>query len=87
MLLRQHRGRRDHRHLIPGIDRFERGAHRHFGFAVTHIAAQKPVHRLARIQIGIDLFNTAQLVGSFGKFKTRCKFPDRQFIIGHGQTR
>ena len=45
MLLAENRGRHEHGHLIAGIDRFERGPHRHFRFAVADVAAQQPIHR------------------------------------------
>ena len=44
MLLGQHRGRHQHRHLIAVFDGLEGGADRHFGLAVADIAADQPVH-------------------------------------------
>ena len=44
VLEREHRGRREHGHLLRIGKRFERGAHGHFRLAVADVAAEQPVH-------------------------------------------
>ncbi|MNX98757.1 hypothetical protein D3C86_1311770 [compost metagenome] len=48
VLLRQQRGRREHGHLLAAEHGHEGGAQGHFGLAEAHVAADQPVHRLAR---------------------------------------
>ena len=45
VLLCQQGGRHQHRHLLAVFHRQEGGAHRHFGFAETDVAAHQAVHR------------------------------------------
>ena len=51
MLKRQHRGRRQHRHLLAVAQRLERGAHHDFGLAEAHVAAEQPVHGLRALHV------------------------------------
>ena len=44
VLLGQHGGGHQHRHLVAGVDRLERRAHRHFRLAEADVAAEQPVH-------------------------------------------
>ncbi len=62
MLAGEEGGRRDQCDLMPRHRRSESGAQRHFGLAETDIAADQPVHRLARPQIGHDLGDRAVLI-------------------------
>ncbi|MNM79225.1 hypothetical protein D3C81_911520 [compost metagenome] len=48
VLLGQQRGRREHGHLLAAEHGHEGGAQGHFGLAETYVAADQPVHRLAR---------------------------------------
>ena len=52
MLARQQRGRHDDRDLLAVHRGDKGGAQRHFGLAEADIAADQPVHRPARGQIG-----------------------------------
>ena len=45
MLLRQQGSGHQHCHLLAALHRQKRGAHGHFGFTETHIAAHQTVHR------------------------------------------
>ena len=51
VLERQHRRRREKRHLLAVHHRLERGAHRHFGLAVADVAAEQPIHRRRRLHV------------------------------------
>ena len=48
VLLGEDGGGHEHRHLVPVERDLERGAHRHLGLAVAHVAADEPVHRARR---------------------------------------
>ena len=63
MLLRQHRGGGQHRHLLARRDRLEDGPDRHLGFAEAHVAAHQPVHRLGLLHIPLDIGDGLHLVG------------------------
>ncbi len=52
MLLGQQRGRRQHRDLLAAHHRDEGRAQRHLGLAEADVAADQPVHRLARGHVG-----------------------------------
>ena len=45
MLLRQNRGRGQHRDLFAFHHRFKCGPDRHFGFAEANVAANQTIHR------------------------------------------
>ena len=90
MLLRQQRGRRQHRHLSPILHGNEGGAHRHLGLAKADIAAYDPVHGLAGTQIGDHRGNGGLLIGGFLKGKTRGKggivgFAEPESMAGAGR--
>ena len=51
MLEREHRGGREHRHLLAIAQRLERRAHGDFGLAVAHVAAEQAIHRLRRLSM------------------------------------
>ena len=65
VLLREHSGRHQHRHLLAAHDCFERGADRDFGFAIAHVAANQPVHRLGRFHVALRVHDGAHLVRRF----------------------
>ena len=65
MLLRQHRGRYQHRHLHSLIDRFERRPQRDFGFAVAHVPANQAVHGLVVFHVILDFVDRLHLVRRF----------------------
>ena len=75
MLLGQHRRGHKNRNLFAVIDGFESGADGQLGFAVTHVAANEPVHRPRPLHVPLDLPNRAYLVGSFLKGKSGFKLP------------
>jgi hypothetical protein len=63
LVLRGQDGRRDEdRDLLAVLGRLERGPQRDLGLAVPDVADDQPVHRPARLHVGLDLFRGAQLV-------------------------
>ena len=65
MLLGQQRRRHQYRHLFSAGHHFKGRAKRHFGFAIPHVAAQKPVHWLRRLEVGFDVRDSLSLVLGF----------------------
>ena len=63
MLLREHRGRHQHRHLPPVHHRDERRAQRHLGLAEAGVAADQPVHRLGPAHVADHFVDRGELVG------------------------
>ena len=63
VLKREHGRRREKRDLLAVHDRLERGAHRHFGLAVSDVAAQQPVHRRGRLHVPLDVGDGVRLIG------------------------
>ena len=74
MLEGQDGGGGEQRHLPAVLDDFKGGAHREFGFAVTHVAAQQAVHWVRTLQVALDVRDRRQLVGSLLKFKSVFEF-------------
>src|SRR5690349_9964925 len=62
MLFRQHGRRDEHGDLVTAVDRFERRAHRHLGFAKTDVAAYQPVHRTRDRHIAFDGIDGGELI-------------------------
>ena len=87
MLLREHGRRHENRHLLAVARGFERGAQRHFGFAVSHIADDESIHRSRFFHIGFDVVNRAQLVFRFDVRKGRFEFVLPLIIRRKGVTR
>jgi hypothetical protein len=63
MLEGQHRGGRQHGHLLGVADRLERSAHGHFGLAVAYVAAQQAVHGQRALHIALGIGDGNGLVG------------------------
>ena len=63
VLLGEHGGGHQHRHLVAVADRLEGGAQRDFGLAVADVAGHQTVHRPRVLHVALDLFDRAQLVG------------------------
>ena len=63
MLARQQGRRHDHRDLMPGHRGHEGRAQRHFGLAEADIAADQPIHRPSRTEIGQRIVDRALLIG------------------------
>jgi len=74
MLLREHRGRHQHRHLPPVHHRDERCAQRYFGLAEAGVAADQAVHRLGPAHVAHDLVDRGELVGSLLEFEALGEF-------------
>jgi hypothetical protein len=53
----QNSGRDKNRNLLAAFDSLKSRPHRNFSFAVTNIAAKKPVHRQRFLHIGFYLLN------------------------------
>ncbi len=62
VLPHQHRRRRDQRDLTAAEHRRRGGAQRHLGLAEPDIAADQPVHRMPRFQVGQDVRDGARLI-------------------------
>ena len=63
VLEREHRRRREKRDLLAVHDGLERRAHRDFGLAVAHIAAEQTVHGRRRLHVALDVGDGGRLVG------------------------
>ncbi len=75
MLNGQHRGRAENGHLPSVHNRLEGRPHGHFGFSVTDIAAQQPVHRARGFHVPLDLFYGPELVLGLLVDEHLFKFP------------
>ncbi len=76
MLLSQHGGGDEHRHL-PAIEGcLERGPHRDFGFSVADVAADQPIHRLGLGHVRQHLFDRPGLVRSLFELEIRFELPE-----------
>ena len=73
MLLREQGGGDEHRHLLSGLHRDERGAHRHLGLAEADVAAYQAVHRRRPAHVGGDLPYRPGLVRCFLERKGRLE--------------
>ena len=74
MLPRQQRRRHDHCHLRAGHRRDKGGAQRHLGLAKPDIAADQPIHRLARSHVGERVGDRVELVLGLGVGEARGEF-------------
>ena len=63
MLVGQHRGGYQHRHLFAIDGGLEGRPQGHLGLAEADVAAEQAVHRAARLHVGLDLLDGAQLIG------------------------
>ena len=62
VLLRQHGGGHQQRHLLAVQDALHGGAEGHLRLAVAHVAAEQPVHGHGFLHIGLDLPDGSQLI-------------------------
>ena len=62
MLFGEDRRRRQKNDLLSAHDRFERGAHRDFGFAVADVSADEAIHRNGFFHIALDFFGDDRLI-------------------------
>ncbi len=62
VLLREHRRRHEHQHLLAADGDGERGAQRDLGLAEADVAADEPVHRMRRLEILLDRLDRRALV-------------------------
>ena len=83
MLARQQRGRADHRDLLARHGRDEGRAQRHLGLAEADIAADQPVHRLARRQVVEHVGDRLQLVVGLGIGEAGAEFLVQAFLRAH----
>ena len=63
MLLREQRGRHEHRGLLAVLHRLEHGADGDLGLAEADVAAHEPVHRHRAFHVGLHVDDRLQLVG------------------------
>ena len=80
VLLGQQRRRHQHGHLAPAVHRHERGTQRDLGLAEADVAADDPVHRLRRAQVGHDLLDRGGLVGRFLEREAGCERAQRWVV-------
>ena len=66
--------RRQHRDLFSIRNRFESGAHGHFGLAVSHVSADEAVHRHRRFHISLDVGDGGYLIRGLFVLKGLFKF-------------
>ena len=74
MLLRQHRRRHQHGHLLAVLHGLERGAQGDLGLAIAHVAADEAIHRARALEVGFDFFDRAQLVFGLDVGERRFEF-------------
>ena len=65
---------REDGHLLAVSNCFERGAHSHFSFAVTDVAAKQPIHRRRFFEVALNVPNGVELIGRFLKLESVFKF-------------
>ena len=63
MLVGQHGGGHQHRHLLVVTCRLEGSTHGHLGLAEAHVATHEAVHRALPLHVGLDVDGSLQLVG------------------------
>ena len=63
MLVGQHGGGHQHRHLLVVTCRLEGSTHGHLGLAEAHVATHEAVHRALTLHVGLDVYGSLQLVG------------------------
>ena len=73
MLVGEDGRRRQHRHLIAGVDRLERGAHRDLGLAEADVAAQQAVHRPRALEVLLDRLGGGELVVGLVELERRLE--------------
>ncbi|CDE94401.1 unknown [Acidaminococcus sp. CAG:542] len=74
MLLGQHCGGGQHRHLFPVHDRLEGGPDGYFRLPIAHVPAQEPFHGYGLFHVRLDFGDGFQLVGGFLKGETVLEF-------------
>ena len=65
VLLREHGGRDEHEGLLAVHGGGEGGPDRDLGLAEADVAADEPVHRVRRLEVGLDRFDRALLILGF----------------------
>ena len=75
VLLGEQRRRHEQRDLLAVGERDECGAQRHLGLAEADVAADEPVHRLARDEVLDHRFDRAGLIGRFLEAESRRRRP------------
>ncbi|CCK02190.1 2C-methyl-D-erythritol 2,4-cyclodiphosphate synthase(EC:4.6.1.12) [Cronobacter sakazakii 701] len=86
MLLRQKRGRHQHRHLFIVLDRQERRAHSHFGFTEAHVAAHQTIHRQRLAHVAQHRVNRLRLIGRSLKREPFAEELILLFVMLKGET-
>ena len=89
MLLREQRGRHEHRHLLAALHGDERSAQRDLGLAEADVAADDAIHRPWRTQVVDHLGNRGRLVGSLlereaGLERVQLRFVECESVAGAG---
>src|SRR4029453_5499965 len=76
MLLRQNRRWRQHGDLLSAFDGEKSGSHRHFGLAITDIAADQAIRRLSPLQARQGLTGGPFLIGgsSYSKSASNSRY-------------
>ena len=63
VLVGEHSGRHEHRHLLGVAGCLECRSYGHFGLAEAHVAADEPVHGMCALHVGLDVLRGLELVG------------------------
>ncbi len=87
MLFGQHRRRRQHGHLLAVVHGLEGGAHGQLRLAITHVAADEPVHWPRLTHVCFDFRQRRQLVRRLGVWKRRLELRLPIGIGWKGETR
>ena len=87
VLLGQHRGGHQHRHLLASAAGAEGRANGHLGLAEAHVAADQPVHRARLMHVALHRSDGGALIGRLFVGEARLEFPLPCGIGGKRQTR
>jgi hypothetical protein len=74
VLKRENGCRGKNRDLLVVAQGLERRAHGNFGFAVTNVAAQQPVHRAAGLHVGLDVHDRLSLIFGLSELEGILEF-------------
>ena len=78
VLLGEHRGRRQHRHLLAAQHREQDRAQRDLGLAVADVAADQAVHRLAVLHVGEHASIALRLIGRLLERERRLELAEHR---------
>ncbi len=85
MLIGQHCGGHEYRHLLGVARCLESGAHRHLGLAETYVTTDEAVHRTGTLHVGFDVLSGLELVGSVLVEKACLQFVLHEVVSREGE--